>query len=104
MQVKVQRLRRFDKRNKFYRQNKIFKTDAKKFYREIGKGKIEVKEPPKEEEIANFWNGVWGQKKQYNKESQWIEHEQERMSEINQQEWESISIDELRTALSKSKK
>jgi len=27
--------------------NKIFKTDAKKFYREIGKSKIEVKEPPR---------------------------------------------------------
>ena len=32
IQVKAQRLRRYDKRNRFYRQNKIFKTDAKKFY------------------------------------------------------------------------
>ena len=37
IQVKAQRERRFDKRNKFYRQNKIFQTDAKKFYKEIGK-------------------------------------------------------------------
>ena len=30
IQVKAQRERRFDKRNKFYRQDKIFQTDAKK--------------------------------------------------------------------------
>ena len=37
VQVKTQGSRRFEKRAKFYRQNKIFKTDAKKFYREMGK-------------------------------------------------------------------
>ena len=37
VQVKAQRIRRFEKRTKFYRQNKIFKTDAKKFYCEMGK-------------------------------------------------------------------
>ena len=40
MQVKAQRERRFDKRNKFYRQNKIFQTDGKTLYREIGKTKL----------------------------------------------------------------
>ena len=37
IQVKVQRERRFDKRNKFYKQNKIFQTYAKKLYTETGK-------------------------------------------------------------------
>ena len=37
MQLKAQRMRRYEKRSKFYRQNMIFKTDAKKFYREVGK-------------------------------------------------------------------
>ena len=31
LQVKAQRVRRYVKRNKFYRQNKIFETDTKKF-------------------------------------------------------------------------
>ena len=34
----------FDKRNKFYRQNKIFKTYVKKCYREMGKNQVMVKE------------------------------------------------------------
>ena len=36
LQVKAQRVRRYVKRNKFYRQDKILETDTKKFYREIG--------------------------------------------------------------------
>ena len=39
MQVKAQRGRQFDKRNIFYKENKIFQTDAKKFYTEIWKKK-----------------------------------------------------------------
>ena len=54
IQVKAQRLHRYDKRNRFYRQNKIFKTDDKKFYREIGKGTINIEEPPVDEEMTKF--------------------------------------------------
>ena len=56
IQVTAQRLRRYDKRNCLYRQNKIFKTDAKKFYREIGKGTINIEEPHVDEKMTKFWN------------------------------------------------
>ena len=59
MQIKAQRLRRFDTRDRFYRQNKIFQTDARKFYRQIGKMKIDVKEHPEVEEIEKFWYNIW---------------------------------------------
>ena len=42
MQLKGQRLRRYERRSKFYSQNMIFKTDARKFYREVGKEKVAV--------------------------------------------------------------
>ena len=79
IQVKAHRLRRYDKRNRFYRQNKIFKTDAKKLYREIGKGTINIEE-------------------------EWIRREEDRMNEVKEQEWEVINIEELRRALTKSHK
>ena len=44
--VKAQRTRRSEKGAKFYRQNQIFKTVAKKFYWEMRKQPIEIKEPP----------------------------------------------------------
>ena len=63
IQVKAQRLHRYDKQNRFYWQNKIFKTDAKKFYREIGKGTINIEEPPVNKEMMKFWNDIWGKEK-----------------------------------------
>ena len=104
MQLKAQRLRRFDKRTKFYRQNKIFSTDAKKFYREIGKGTIPVEEPPSQEELERFWNNIWGKEKKYNKEAAWVKREEERMADKEEQEWEIISVEEVRAALGKTQK
>ncbi|XP_063588611.1 uncharacterized protein LOC134765758 [Penaeus indicus] len=104
IQVKAQRLRRFDKRTRFYRQNKIFQTDAKKFYREIGKGTINVEEPPVEEDMTNFWNGIWGKEKEFNSEAEWIKREQERMNEVEQQQWDEITVIKLRNASAKSQK
>ena len=34
--AKSQRIRRFEKRRKFYNQNKMFKENTKRFYRELG--------------------------------------------------------------------
>ena len=72
IQVKAQRLHRYDKRNRFYRQNKIFKTDAKIFYREIGKVTINIEEAPVDEEMTKFWNDIWGKEKDFNNEAEWI--------------------------------
>ena len=72
IQVKAQRERRFDKCNKFYKQNKIFQTDAKKFYRQIGKNQVMVKETPPKNSIENFWKGIWGEKKACNTTASWV--------------------------------
>ena len=37
LQAKAQRLRRYTKRNEQYKQNKMFREDSKRFYRELGK-------------------------------------------------------------------
>ena len=46
IQLKAQRMRRYDKRSKFYRQNNTFKMDKRKFYRELGKPQATVEKPP----------------------------------------------------------
>ena len=51
MQENAQRVRRFEKRSKFDRQNKIFKEDAKKLYRQRGKQSTEVTEPTEIQEV-----------------------------------------------------
>ena len=104
IQVKAQRLCRYDKRNRFYRQNKIFKTDAKKCCREVGKGTLNIKEPPVDEEMTKFWNDIWGKEKNFNKKAERIRREEERMNEFEEQEWKVINIEELRSALKESHK
>ena len=42
LQAKAQRLRQYTKRSKQYRQNKVFREDAKRFYRELGKKTIKI--------------------------------------------------------------
>ena len=54
MQLKPQRLRRYEKRNKLYHQNLIFRRDVKKLYRETGKETITVDDAPLIEEIEDF--------------------------------------------------
>jgi len=46
VQVKVQRIRRYEKRETQYSQNKMFKGDTKKFYRNLSMKNIEAREPP----------------------------------------------------------
>ena len=104
IQVKAQRERRFDKRNKFYRQNKIFQTDAKKFYREIGKNQVMVKETPPKDSIENFWKGIWGEKKACNMSASWIGNMEKGNQKVKEQEWQNITVLELKAALTKSQK
>ena len=74
IQLKVQRERRFDKRNTFYRQNKIFQTDAKRFYRAIGKNQVMVKGTPPKDIIERLWKGIWGEKKACSISTSWIQN------------------------------
>ena len=82
IQVKAQKFRRYDKRDRFYGQNKIFKTDAKKFYREIGKGTIKIEELPVDKEMTKFCSDIWRREKDFNNEAEWIRREEERMNEV----------------------
>ena len=41
--IKAQRIRRYEKRETQYRQNKMFKEDTKKFYRNLGMKNIEAR-------------------------------------------------------------
>ena len=54
IQLKAQRMRRYEKRTKVCRQNNTFKTDKKTFYRELGKSQVNIEKPPSNEEIETF--------------------------------------------------
>ena len=69
----------------------IFQTDASKFYREIGKNQVMVKETPRKDSIEKFGKGIWGEKKSLRYDGK-LERETEKENEkVNEQEWENNS-------------
>ena len=60
-----------------------------------------VKETPTKENIKKFWKGIWGDKKACNVQIGNMEKGNEKVKE---QEWENITILELKAALTKSHK
>ena len=95
MQLKAQRMRRYEKRVKFYRQNLIFKNDAKKFYRDILKEKVTVNETPAINDIETIWDTIWSEEKDFNEKAEWIKNVQTDNANIQEQQWSDISVEEL---------
>ena len=102
IQAKAQRIKRFEKRNKHFRQNMIFKEDAKKFYRELGKKKIDVDEPLQPEEVVDFWSNIWEKEKSHNKDSAWIKGQEDLHKDLKAQSWRAINVEETTCAINKS--
>ena len=55
IQAKAARLRRYQKRYRFYKDKNLFKSNPKQFYRNIGKSQIKINKAPSEEKIRSFW-------------------------------------------------
>ena len=104
IQLKAKRINRFKKRSNFYKQNKTFKENAKKFYRELGKSQISVEKPPQKEEMEEFWKEIWANPKSFNENAEWVKTQESKTENIETQQWEHISKEEVSQALKKSHK
>jgi len=70
VQTKAQRIRRYEKWETQCSQNKMFKEDTKRFYRNLGTKNIEVRAPPSMAEAENYWKSLWGQEAQHNERAE----------------------------------
>ena len=101
IQAKAQRLRRYDKRSKQYRQNRLFNKDRKKFYRSLGKEETPVENPPSKEQIEQFWRGILGEEKHHDDNADWITREEEKYAQVESQKWDPITKEEVHNLLEK---
>ena len=62
VQAKAQRIRRYEKSEAQCSQNKMYKEDTKKFYRNLGMKIIEAREPPSMAETENYWKVTMGRR------------------------------------------
>ena len=100
VQAKAQRIRRYEKRDTQYSQNKMFKEDTKKFYRNVGMKNIEAREPPSMAEAETYCKSLWGEEAQHNGRAECIRREQKR--KVSYMGWMPIQIMEITSYLSKA--
>jgi len=58
VQAKAQRIRRYEKREIQYSQNKMFKEDTKKSYRNLNMKNIDARKPPSMAEAETYWKSL----------------------------------------------
>ena len=58
VQAKAQSIRRYEKRETQYIQNKMFKEDTKKFYRNLWMKFIEARDPQSMTEVKPYWKSL----------------------------------------------
>ena len=63
--AKTQQLFRYRKRQNQYYQNKLFRTDCKKFCNCLRQTYSSVKNAPDKEEVENFWREIYGKEVQH---------------------------------------
>ena len=94
--AKTQRLFRYRKRQNQYYQNKLFRTDCKKFYNHLRQPKPNVKNTPGKEEVENFWREIFGKKVSHNEEACWIK---DQFQQNPSMEWSPICEKDVAEAL-----
>lgn len=95
IQAKAQRLRRFIKRSSYFHQNKLFYNNQHKFYNQINNQSIEILEPPTQDEIEHFWQGIVSNDVNHNEKASWIEKEKKTFAGIKNDKWEDFSEKEI---------
>jgi hypothetical protein len=94
--AKTQRLSRYKKRQNQYYQNKLFRTDCKKFYNRLRQPNPSVKNAPGKEEVENFWTEIYGKKVSHNEEACWIKDQCQQNPSM---EWSPICEKDVAEAL-----
>ena len=94
LQAKAQRVQRYTKRIEQYKQNKMFREDSKRFYRELGKKTIQIETPPDIGEVKKFWQNILEQEVKHIEDVQWIKDQEEELQQISQMEWKDLTVKE----------
>ena len=82
--------------------NKLFKDNAKQFYRELGKKQIDVNDPPTLDEIEDFWSRIWENEESHNEVAEWIKEQEEKYKDQQRREMTAITTDDIRMAIKNS--
>lgn len=89
--AKVCLIERYEKRVRFFRQNKEFEINTKNFYRKRNRNTVLIDAMETTGVTEAYWKAIWSNSRQCNKNSQWFSWEKVRKKEIEQQIWSAIA-------------
>ena len=102
--ARSKKLRNTKSKKTRFENNKLFYTQQKQFYSHLkGDKSKKVSNPPKEKDIENFWNGIWGDDTPHNQDAGWIKSEEREMEKIKTQKWKRFTLDELSKQVKRTK-
>ncbi|KAL0822073.1 hypothetical protein ABMA28_005438 [Loxostege sticticalis] len=111
LSLKAQRLRRYKKALERKEDNKLFSTNEKVFYRNLGqqnKSERDIseqgdKELPTSEDLKNYWASIWEKDAEYNFEADWIKKEENRFQNIEEMVFDDVNRDDIEMVTRKMK-
>ena len=68
MLAKSVKVERYEQTIDQFRQNRTFDLDQKKIYAELNRNGIRSNDVQNAEECTKFWGGIWGFRKEHNRE------------------------------------
>lgn len=86
LKVYAARLARYKESNQRKIDNRLFKNNEKGFYKKLSSKNIPEINPPTQEQITEYWKGIWSTPVQHNNAAEWIQQEEQRQKNIQPQE------------------
>ena len=77
IKAKNNKIKRYQSRINQYQQNRTFKNNQGKFYRMLNKGRKKnygTADVPDKKEAQELWGSIWGERKEYRKNIEWLKH------------------------------
>jgi len=100
MQAKSQRIRRYERRETQFSQNKMFKDDTKRFYRNLSMKIKEARESPSVAEAETYCKSLWGEEAQHKVREEYVRREEKR--KVSYIDWIPLQIMEISSYLFKA--
>lgn len=103
--VKSNRLRRYRESDLRRKQNKLFQTNEKQFYRSIQNDNVQGQnqgEVPDAQEVNKYWRDIWTQSKQHNSNADWITAVKDECKEIPVMNSHSVDTEDVKRAIKKT--
>lgn len=102
LQAQAKRLKRYKKSHQRKQENKLFNTNEKRFYRSLETTEQQINNPPSITEVKNFWENIWSQAVEHNREAQWITEEENKQINTTAMPNVTITLEDIKAAISKT--